>query len=740
VYKFQGADTSNIARFKKLYTDVTTIVLVENYRSTQEVLTVAREVITQGKNRLERHDPTLRKDLRANNKKISKGSIGMYGFHSDVEEYSFVAEQVQALIEKGEKKEEIVVIAREHKQLRAILPYLDALSIPYTYTREENVFDEQHVKELVILCRFLSAMLDERGDADHLLPEILSFPFWGLDRITVWEIAEYAKREHCSWLAAMKDSTGEKVRLIAHFLIELSVLAKTTPLEIILDTLIGSRDVPLVSDDEHDDLYEVLAPIRVDVDYSSPYKEYYFGKEVYAKNPSSYIHFLSSLRVFVKALREYKDGEILYTRDVGPFVDMHLAYNIALINNTPFAHNEESITLLTSHGAKGLEFGNVFIISAHDDIWASGSKSAKLRFPINLPLAQSPDDEDDFIRLFYVALTRARHSITITYHDQMFRVLQHESLSSYVQDQEVVKTKELLALGLKVHHAPPFANNEKALLKKVLEGYQLSPTHLNNFLNIIDGGPMKFLEQNLLRFPQAKHASSVYGTAVHKALEDMYKSYKEKGTVPALSFVTNSFEKELRRGRLMGYEEEKMCARGVEMLARYYPEEKKRLPDIVYAELDFKRQGVVVDGAHITGKIDRVIARKEGGWTVMDIKTGKPLLRWDKGTSIHEDMKIRNYKYQLMMYKMLIEHSRDYRRESVDRGVLMFVEEDDGDVTTSLELVFSQISGDEYSRFQKLVSVVYDKIINLDFPDTSTYELSRKGVEQFEEDLLSGAV
>jgi DNA helicase-2/ATP-dependent DNA helicase PcrA len=146
VYKFQGAEMSNISRFKELYTDVETIVLRENYRSTQEVLDVARALVTQGKNRLENIDLSIRKDLVAKNSKVKKGDISMLRFDSDVKEYSFVAEQIQDLIQQGEKQSEIVIIAREHKQLRAVLPYLDALSIPYTYTREENVFDEQHVR------------------------------------------------------------------------------------------------------------------------------------------------------------------------------------------------------------------------------------------------------------------------------------------------------------------------------------------------------------------------------------------------------------------------------------------------------------------------------------------------------------------------------------------------------------------------------------------------------------------
>jgi DNA helicase-2/ATP-dependent DNA helicase PcrA len=443
----------------------------------------------------------------------------------------------------------------------------------------------------------------------------------------------------------------------------------------------------------------------------------------------------------VRALREYKDGEILYVSHVGPFVDMHVAYSIPLINTTPFAHNEEAITLLTSHGAKGLEFAHVFIIGVHDKVWASSGKGNKLRFPVTLPLSQTPDDEDDFIRLFYVALTRARHSIMVTYHENPFRFLEHESFVSYISPAPQTKKHELLALGLKVHHHAPFAHNEKALLKRVLDGYQLSPTHLNNFLNIVDGGPMKFLEQNLLRFPQSKHTSSVYGTAIHAAIEEMYRSYKKEGNAPTCAHVIDVFIKELRRGRLLDYEEEKAKKRGEVALTRYYKEEVAHLSDISYVELDFKRQGVVLDSAHVTGKIDRVVEKEKGVWRVMDIKTGKALSSWERGGTVHDDIKIHNYRYQLMMYKLLVEHSRDYRNHEVKEATLEFVEEMDenGDIA-ALTLLFSDITHAELKQFRDLVSIVYTKIKNIDFPDTSRYEKTIKGIEQFEEDLLAGKV
>lgn len=742
IYKFQGAEISNIHSFKELYRDVETIVLTENYRSTQNILDFARAIVTQGVNRLETRYKEIRKDLVAKNKNLPVGKICTLAFSTDVEEYTCIAETVSKLLKEGVPAKEIALIAREHKQLIALLPFLDAKQIPYTYMRKENVFDERHVQELITLARFLSTVGDNAFERDDLLPQILAFPFWGLNRLSIWRIAECAKSKGITWLEAMRECDDAKMHDLADFLIEVGIASQTAPLEIVLDTLIGTKEVPKVKESPDDDDDFVLPTLELETNFTSPYKEFYFGKNAIKEDGSTYIHFLSSLKVFISALREYKEGKILRVHDVGEFVDMHTAYNIPLINETPFAHNENSIQLLTSHGAKGLEFDYVFIVSVNDAIWAGRPKGTKLSFPINMPLASAGDTEDDFIRLFYVALTRARHTLYLTHHKSPLRFLGSSELPDTVTTTEVTPSQEMLAYGLEVFHAPPFAQDERALLEKVVEGYMLSPTHLNNFLNIIDGGPMLFLEQNLLRFPQAKTSSSVYGTAVHKALEDAHIILRKEGKLPPLEKLLESFRRELSRGRLLDYEEENKRARGEKILARYYELKKNEIKGDHIVELNFAQQSVQIDGALLTGKIDKIIEDEEGNWTVVDLKTGKGFGSFDEPKlSEYEELKLHHYRSQLMMYKLLVENSRDHSRHMVTKGVLEFVEEEDRGKIQEIALVFDDSTRVELSRFKELVVAVYKKITALDLTiDISKYDKSLDGIKDFEDDLIAGRI
>ena len=158
-------------------------------------------------------------------------------------------------------------------------------------------------------------------------------------------------------------------------------------------------------------------------------------------------------------------------------------------------------------------------------------------------------------------------------------------------------------------------------------------------------------------------------------------------------------------------------------------------------------------GALLTGKIDKVIEGEDKNWIVVDLKTGKGFSAWDEEKlSVYDELKLHHYKYQLMMYKILVENSRDYSGHKVTDGVLEFVEEvtaqthTDGtqnDAEKIQELKLSLIDKDsenEIHRFKKLIVAVYNKIISLDFPDTSKYGETLEGIKEFEDDLIAGVI
>ena len=118
---------------------------------------------------------------------------------------------------------------------------------------------------------------------------------------------------------------------------------------------------------------------------------------------------------------------------------------------------------------------------------------------------------------------------------------------------------------------------------------------------------------------------------------------------------------------------------------------------------------------------------------VRDFKTGKAIASWEPSES-YEKIKAWKYRRQLVFYKLLVEHSRDFGgSRNVKLGMIEFVEPVRGKI---VELALD-IDPAEVERLTKLIKIVYDKIINLDFPDVARYSKDISGILKFEEDLIN---
>ena len=739
IYKFQGAELNNIFHFKNMYKDVKTIVLTENYRSTQKILDFAKEIIEKAEERLTKNDKNLVKELISKNKELKKGEIYLNSFVEKEKEYLFIAKEIKSLLESGVEAKEIAIISRKHAELQDILPYLDAEDVPYNYERRESVFNEAHIEPLIKICKFLENVGENREEEDALLPEILSYEFLNVDRISVWEISRKAYKEDKSWLEVMRESENEELRELAKFFIELANISKSAPLEIVLDILVGSKDIELEENDKSDEeSYHHSLP-HLESKFVSNYKDFYFGKDAMKNNLASYIQFLSSLRVFIYALREYKKGEKLLVKDLSSFIKLHKDYNVPLLNKTSFVGDKNAINLLTAHKAKGLEFEYVFLIASSEKIWKSKGINNKLPLPVNMPFARNADNEDDFLRLYFVGATRAKHTIYITSRDEILSFLADFNLES---KEEKIENSDLKN-GLKIYNIPPFAKSEKALLEKILEDYKLSPTHLNNFLNIVKGGPRLFLEQNLLLFPQAKSSSAVYGSAMHKVIEELYVLTKKDKQIPNLDTLDNILEKEIKKARLEVKEELDLIEKGKEKLENFYNLNKEIIKKEAAAskmEVNFLNEGVLLENTELKGIVDRIF-ENDGELQVIDLKTGKAFKDFEYSKAKKEDyenIKKHNYKQQLMFYKILLENSRTFRNKEIKFGKINFV---DDDKVTELEIDFeNDISGEEWEDFKKLLINVFNIIKDVDRLqniDISKYDININGILEFERDIIN---
>ncbi len=741
IYRFQGAEIANIIDFGKTYVDPALVVLKENYRSAQNILDAARHIIQKGMSPLKNILPDIKKELIAANKDIKDSAIHSKEFQTREIEYYWIAQEIKRLIAQGTFANEIAVIAREHKDLEELVPYFHSAQVPVSYERQQNVLHEPHIRELVVMARFVDSVMKKDFDVDDLLPEILNYPFWGLERREIWELSVKARQEHKPWLAVMTQSGGRLLE-IADFFIELGSKATYATAEEILHELIGGPQI-LVSEEDNDD----DATVRHDM--FSPFRSYYFGNNKFTNHKADYLRFLSSLQSFVQSLRQYRQGKPISISDMVVFFERHIVNNIAINNTSSFVNADDAVHFMSAHKAKGLEFKVVFIINCQESIWAnSGKGRGNIPLPANLPITPIGDTPDDYLKLFYVALTRAQKLLYLTSYrsdtkgkeSMRLGFLASENTDTtphfkpdFIDMEALDKTPdEFLTALWDTRYTKPFTPEEKALLKPELEKYQLSATHLSNFLDVSQAGPMIFLEKNLLRFPEPKTASSAFGSAIHKTIQRIYTHFKSEEQLPSSDDILVWFEEYLRYERINERDFELMLQRGEKSLTVFYEAKKNTFSLLDKSEFDFKNQGVLVGNAHLTGKIDRIIV-SENEMVVCDYKTAKALERWTPSDA-YENIKAWKYRQQLVFYKMLIENSRDFKgKYIVNKGVIEFVEPSHGHIVD----LPADITKEEIERMEKLVNAVYSKIITLDLPDISKYSQDINGILEFEENLLN---
>ena len=150
-----------------------------------------------------------------------------------------------------------------------------------------------------------------------------------------------------------------------------------------------------------------------------------------------------------------------------------------------------------------------------------------------------------------------------------------------------------------------------------------------------------------------------------------------------------------------------------------------------------------------TGKIDKISINpnKKNEILVSDFKTGKSYTTWEAKDSEYTKIKLHFYQYQLAYYKLLIKNSRTYGNFYVKFGQIEFIEADENEKINVLQL---ELSDEILGRVEKLANIIYNKIINLDFPDVTKYTHTDSGklrddiklvdILNFEEDILSDRI
>nr|MBP9186121.1 exodeoxyribonuclease V subunit gamma [Bacteroidia bacterium] len=349
------------------------------------------------------------------------------------------------------------------------------------------------------------------------------------------------------------------------------------------------------------------------------------------------------------------------------------------------AFAEDGVNFLTAHASKGLEFEHVFMMGCTTKAWEKSANNFDFKLPDNVfsdDKSIAGEDEDaESRRLFYVAMTRAKRALIVSYakYDNNGKDLEKSRFVAELESNAQLQTQfvslpddDLVEFTLHVLEnkkaQAPASLFDNEFVDELLQKYALSVTHLNNYLKC----PTAFYFNNLIRVPAPLSAAMTFGSAVHYALEMLFRNmnaHAEKQFESAEDFVRD-FKWYMRRfeDAFTETEYKRRIEYGDEILPKFYDKYIEQWNKITSIERSYRN--VVVDGAPLSGKLDKiefngnvvnVVDYKTGQYERAKTKFGPPEIeKVEKAKLEDKDPKFEDefggdYWRQAVFYKILID-------------------------------------------------------------------------------------
>ncbi|MBC7934774.1 MAG: ATP-dependent helicase [Rhizobacter sp.] len=602
IYRFQGANVENMIDFATQFTnDLKTVVLTNNYRSTQPILDISKTLINKNEERLVKKLPGLSKELLSSNNRINllKHPPVLQEYNSVKEEMAGITYKVAGLLSEGIAPGRIAIIYKENKYGEELATYFRLKGLPLYSKRSINLLQDPFVNKLVNLLRYLNAEHDTPYGGDEMLFEILHYDFYIIPPVEIAKLTvEVNTKKYGGEQTSIRKLLWDKTNAPAKDLFDTGINQGLKNVSAIIEQLIA--DVPNVTLQQ---LFENIIQKAAVLPYIMQHP-----KKI------ALMQLLTAFFDFIK--EETSRDPMLHLDGLIKIIDLMAHESIALPMQQ-VSGSDKGVNLLTAHGSKGLEFEYVFFAGVNASSWEKKRKpGGGYKLPDTMFSQAASTDDEELRRLFYVALTRAETHLFISYsrYKNDGKEMEPSMFIAEIQEEHVGITAEKISISEDdlfafqslqfIAQAPEIDKAEDDFITILLEKFVMNVTALNSYLKC----PLQFYYQNLIRIPSGKNEATEFGSAIHYALEKLFRKMQDGGreTFPAKTEMLADFTWYMKKHRENFTKEafDRRMEYGDEVLSNYYDKYINTWNKVVAVERNIR--GVVVNGVPLKGKLDKL--------------------------------------------------------------------------------------------------------------------------------------
>ena len=373
IYGFRGANIENILSFQKDYSNSTIYRLEQNYRSTKNIVNAANSVINYNINKLE-------KEVWTDNESGEKIEINQS--ITDSEEGRFVS---SSILENKNKcqldNDSFAVLYRTNAQSRSIEDALRRKNISYQVYGGLSFYQRKEIKDILAYLRVIVNPNDEES-----IKRIINYPTRGIGQTTMDKLLIYANEKNISLFETLKNLSSDEIKINSgtkNKLNQFFLLIKSFQL---LNESLNAFEIA----------EEVLKRIGI------------INVLKLDGTPES-ISRIENIEELINGIKDFIEGEKEVVDSKATLSDFLEDVALASELDKNINDYQKKVSLMTIHLAKGLEFNHVYIVGLEEDLFPSAMSST------------TRADLEEERRLFYVALTRAKKKVTITYAKTRYR-------------------------------------------------------------------------------------------------------------------------------------------------------------------------------------------------------------------------------------------------------------------------------------------------------------------------------